>query len=97
MDVAQASEPTDTEKALLYYRCGVEGREPPFIPARVRLKQRVRGDLIFAHATVDAGEYDCESNRYGAVSVRADDGKMLGLRPTEFDVLAWRASPFFRA
>lgn len=97
MGIEHTGEPTDTEKSMLFYRAGVEHREPPFIPSRIRLKHRVRGDLIFAATCLEAGEYECESNRYGALSVRAGDGKMLGVKPAEFDVVAWRVNPFFRA
>lgn len=38
----------------------------------------------------EAGEHDCYSNKWGAISVRASNGKLLGIRPTEFEPLAWR-------
>jgi hypothetical protein len=37
-----------------------------------------------------AGDHECESNKWGAISVKGSDGKMLGLRPAEFEVLTWR-------
>jgi hypothetical protein len=81
---------TDQEKALAYYRAGVEKGIPPFVPARVRLHSRVCGDWPFGATFADAGEHACESNRYGAVSVLATDGTMLGVKPAEFEVVAWR-------
>lgn len=78
----------DQEKALAYAAAATG--IPPFVPSRVRLHARVHGDFQFAAIFANAGEYDCESNRYGAVSVLATDGKMLGVKPAEFEVLAWR-------
>lgn len=81
---------TDTEKALAYYKNGMLHEAPPFVPARVKLHCRVRGDGPFAGTFADAGEHDCRSNRWGAISVRAVNGQMLGVKPAEFDVVAWR-------
>lgn len=84
---------TDTEKALAYYKHGMIGdAAPPYVPSRVKLHSRVRGDGPFAGTFADAGEHDCESNRWGAISVRATNGQMLGVKPAEFEVLAWRSN-----
>lgn len=85
----------DTEKALNYYRAAVESRRPDYVPARVMLLKRVRADMAFLYEDgkeyyAGPGEFDCESNPWGAISVRAANGKMLGVKPTEFRVLAWR-------
>ena len=84
------SELTDTEKALAYYKHGMLHEAPPFVPARVRLHSRVRGDGPFVATFADAGEHDCESNQWGAISVQATNGAMLGVKPAEFDVVTWR-------
>ena len=84
------SELTDTEKALAYYKNGMLHEAPPFVPARVRLHSRVRGDGPFVATFADAGEHDCESNQWGAISVQATNGAMLGVKPAEFDVVTWR-------
>jgi len=82
---------TESEKAIEYYRAGVENRAPQFVPCRIRLKSQVRGDFPIGHRTIaEAGEHDCHSNRWGAVSVIATNGQRLGIRPTEFDPVAWR-------
>lgn len=83
----------DTEKALQYYKCGIEGIPPPFIPARVLVLGTVRGDGPWAAISVRSGEYDCHSNKYGAVSVKASDDSMLGLKPIEFEVIEWAVNP----
>lgn len=35
---------------------------------------------------------ECECNQFGAVSVRAEDGHMLGIKPAEFEPVTWRAA-----
>ena len=74
-----------------YYRAAVEQRMPRVVPARVRLSKHVRGDFPIGHTTVaEIGDYDCQSNAWGALSVCAGNGKMLGIKPAEFDPIAWR-------
>lgn len=78
-------------KELDYLRAAREDRKPAWVPARVWLAGPVRGDYPIGHTTLaEAGEHDCESNRYGAISVRATNGQMLGLKPAEFEPLEWR-------
>ncbi len=80
--------------ALEYYRAAVEDRAPAFVPNRIRLPRAVRGDFPVGHNTVaEVGEHDCDSNRWGAVSVRATNGQMLGIKPKEFEPIAWRPNP----
>ena len=74
-----------------YYRAGLEQRVPRVVPSRVYLPMTVRGDFPIGHGTIaEAGEHACESNRYGALSVRATNGQMLGIKPAEFEPIAWR-------
>lgn len=81
-------------KALNYYRAGLEHRRPAYVPARVRLEIAVCADVpqsdddgrFIAHP----GDYDCESNQWGAISILAANGNRLGIKPCEFDVLEWR-------
>jgi hypothetical protein len=81
------------EKAAEYYRAGVEQRAPKWVPARIWLAGPVRGDYPIGHRTIaHEGEYECESNRWGAVSVVAENGQRLGVKPAEFDVVTWRAN-----
>lgn len=90
------AEITDSEKAVKYYQAGHTQHKggawakPPFVPSRVRLFRLCRGDGPFMGITVEPGEYECKSNRNGAVSVRASDGSMLGLRLDEFEPIEWR-------
>jgi len=78
-------------KELDYLRAGREDRKPAYVPARVWLAVPVRGDYPIGHTTIaHEGEYECQSNRYGAVSVVAENGKLLGVKPAEFEVVAWR-------
>lgn len=94
---AEATDPdmvlSDCMKALDYYRAGLEKRAPKWVPCRVLLEGPVRGDYPIGHATIaEAGEHDCESNRNGAISVRATNGQRLGVRPAEFEPLEWRSN-----
>ena len=63
---------------------------PSKVPSKVRVINRVRGDFPFSATTIGPGVYDCKSNQYGAVSVVAENGYMLGLKPEEFETLEWR-------
>lgn len=84
---------TDQEQALAYYRCAATqartGERPPYVPSRVRLARRVRGDVPFDTTTLGPGDYECRSNRLGAVSVQATNGQLPGLRLDEFEPIAW--------
>lgn len=81
---------TNTEKALNYYRAAVAQLRPEYVPSRVMLKQRVMGDGIFRSTFAEPGEHECKSNQWGAISVVATNGKDLGVKPAEFEVIEWR-------
>lgn len=81
---------TDDQKALSYYKAAVEQESPPFVPSRVRVLREVFGDPPFRGAGVAAGEHDCNCNKWGAVDVIDRAGQRLGLRPKEFEPIAWR-------
>jgi hypothetical protein len=83
----------DDDKAACYYGAGVKRERPLYVPARVRLPALVRGDFPFSATAVPAGDHDCACNQWGAVSVTAADGRPLGIKPAEFEVLAWRDNP----
>lgn len=86
-------------KAAAYYRAAVLQRDdrsqiPPHVPCRVRLDRRITGDWPVGHMTAAGpGEMDCRANKWGAVSVLADDGKQLGLKLHEFEVVEWAENP----
>lgn len=82
----------EAEKALDYYKSAFMRQKPRWIPARVRVFKEVRADYPVADAyePIHAGEVECRSNRLGAVSVVNMNGVEIGLRPSEFDVVAWR-------
>ena len=81
---------SNTEMALAYYKAGIEGNRPDYVPARIKLHARVHGDGPFYGTFADAGEHDCHSNQWGALSVRATNGRMLGVKPKEFEPVSWR-------
>lgn len=86
-----ATQQAGEEAALNYYRAAVLKVRPDWLPARVRLPRVVFGDGPFGRgAGVAAGDHDCQCNQWGAVSVIDRGGEVLGLRPAEFEVIAWR-------
>lgn len=85
------TELTFDECAADFYESCFKGYTPLFVPSRVRIKSLVRGDFPIGHKSiVELGEYDCQSNKWGAVSVLAQDGRLLGIKPNELQILAWR-------
>ena len=80
----------ETMKAVAYYKAAMRREAPPWVPARVRVVHEVFGDGMMRGAGVAPGEHDCECNRWGAVVVLDRAGTRLGLRPQEFEPVAWR-------
>lgn len=89
----------DDQKALDYYRAGLCGVIPTWVPKRIVVLITVRSEVphilgsIGTPTRVLPGEYECESNGWGAISVIAEDGKKLGIKPAEFSVLEWIENP----
>lgn len=81
---------SDEMMALNYYRAAFRAWRPDFVPCRVRLGEPVRGDGPFRTTVALAGDYDCECNQWGACSVRATNGQLLGIKPGEFEPIAFR-------
>jgi hypothetical protein len=53
---------------------------------KVYLPREVRGDCPIGHLTIaGTGVHDAISNKYDAVSVILPDGKLLGVKPGEFE------------
>lgn len=81
------------EMAIDYYRSAASqsrsGIKPKFVPCMVRLYGVAMGDYPFHGTRAPAGDYDCVTNQYGAVSITATDGQLLGLRLNEFEPIAW--------
>ncbi len=89
---------SDMEKAAEYYKAGLRRALPPFIPKRVTILLTARGDGPWSSTMVVPGEYECSSNRYGAISVKAtNNGRNLGIKPTEFEVVEWMPNPHLEA
>jgi hypothetical protein len=87
---ASTLRPTNTHMALEYYKAALRGEAPRYVPSRVYLRNRIHGDGPFRSTWVDSGEHDCSSNSWGALSVRAANGRMLGIKPTECEPVEWR-------
>ncbi len=61
------------------------------------LQKTVTGDYPVGHETIAvSGEYPVYCNKYGAVSVKTEKGK-LGLKPSEFDVIKFVLNPYISA
>lgn len=54
---------------------------------RIILMRDIHGDFPFQHVCAPAGVHDAYMNPYGAVSVIATNGEMLGIKPNEFEWL----------
>ena len=53
---------------------------------KIYLPRLVHGDWPIGHNTIaQAGIHDAVANKYGAVSVVLPDGKLLGVKPGEFE------------
>ena len=53
---------------------------------KIYLPRTVHGDWPIGHTTIaEAGVHDAVANRYGAVSVVLHDGKLLGVKPDEYE------------
>lgn len=60
-------------------------------PPKIRLPRMVHGDWPVGHNVfAEVGVYQPEANDHGAISVRAEHGELLGIKPGEFE---W-VSPF---
>lgn len=91
--VALRERHAEAVRALDYYRAAFRRERPAYVPATIRLLHDVRGDAPLGHRSVArAGKHECECNQFGAVSVRAEDGHMLGIKPAEFEPVTWRAA-----
>ncbi len=61
------------------------------VPKKVKMTKTVRSDLPippFLSAPVDH-EYFVWVNSHGAISAIFEDGKQLGLKPCEFEIIEW--------
>lgn len=91
----RAIPPATFEEQMADWRtCWFSRVKPDWVPSRVRLLQDVHSDPSRFHSAscAVAGDYDCRSNVFGAISVIADDGKPLGVRPFECEVLAFQVN-----
>jgi hypothetical protein len=63
------------------------------VPKRVRMLQNVTVDLPFMASpsceVIEGCEYEVSVNTHGAVSAITQNGKLPGLKPSEFEVIEW--------
>lgn len=86
-------------QALAYYKTGLEQGHglsdiPEYVPKTIVMRRTVTG---MERATVahTGAEFEARCNAYGAVSVVAENGKLLGVKPHEFNVLQWARNPHY--
>lgn len=82
--------PPHGEAALEYYKAAFEKRRPEYVPDVIKLPNLVASDWHEDGYHAEPGEHKCESNQWGALSVKTKSGKMLGIKPGEFEVISWR-------
>lgn len=82
--------PTSKDMQIDYLQAVVGNTRPNYVPHRIRLDAAVHGDIPGSGTVAPVGEYECHSNQWGAISVKAANGKMLGIKPSERVVLKWR-------
>lgn len=76
--------------ALEFYRAVQAKRAPRWVPAAIWLPNPVRGDFPIGHNVVaEAGNHECKSNAWGAISVTTPGGE-LGIKPSEYYPTRWR-------
>lgn len=67
------------------------------VPRRIRLLTAVRADLPGPRHSPEIARvgqvYDAYCNRHGAVSAILADGSLLGVKPDEFEIVAWHGEP----
>jgi hypothetical protein len=81
----------DAACAVDYFSAHHFKRPPAWVPCRIKLDSDLSGDFPIGHDTkAEAGEHDCDSNQWGAMSVRATNGRMLGVKPSECQIIGWR-------
>ena len=51
---------------------------------KIVLTETVCGDFPFHETQAPAGSYEAHCDRYGAVSVEATNGRLLGIKPHEY-------------
>lgn len=63
------------------------------VPSQIRLPERVYSDLPFGQRTfAEAGIHEiADMNPHGAISVRDNEGQLLGIKPSEYEFV-WSKS-----
>lgn len=89
-----AARAIDLQKALSYYSAGLLDIAPAYVPKIIELPRTVRGEYpIGPRVIAKPGEYECTSNKWGAISVMTPSGHLLGIKPKEFEVVEWVENP----
>lgn len=83
----------EAARAIDYFSSHFGNRKPQWVPSRISLPVAITSDEPFEEGPeerVDAGEHDCDSNQWGAMSVSTGNGQWLGVMPNECQIIGWR-------
>lgn len=81
-------------KAIEYYRAALMKKRPKWVPSRIRLVKQVSSSIPGINQVgFEPGDYESTSNQFGAVGVKMQNGKSLGVRQDEFIPVAWVENP----
>lgn len=91
------NEPTFHEKEQIYLDAARKQDAPDWVPAKIVMLRTVRADRSGLvpieqrkRIVATGGEvYETEVNQWGAVSAKTKGG-LLGVKPNEFEVVAWK-------
>ena len=90
-EIRRLQKESDYYRGAFLQRGNGDWPKPKFVPSKILLTQRIAGDWPVGHdSQAGPGEIPCECNQYGAVSVKAENGKMLGVKLHEFTVVEWK-------
>ena len=89
---ALLADPKFIQKLEEYYEAAAYSRQPKWVPSKIMIPREVRGDMIFAATRVGPGIHECSCNQWGAISVKAENGKMLGIKWNECEIVEFTAN-----
>jgi len=94
------TEPTHEQKLISYLLTVIRQRSnerakdsqqhvvPDWVPSRIQLKRMISS--FDGTTTFEPGEYDCQTNVFGAIVLIDSEGRRLGVMHHECEILAMR-------
>ena len=88
---------TQQQMQIAYLRSVISQRDPEYaqmpdyVPTRIRVLRDIESDTPWmranGHVLNEGEEYDCKTNRWGAMAVPMPDGSNLGVKLHECEIL----------